>query len=90
MTFAGVTLSGISVSNVIFLDNPWDETNDDDRRLMTHELVHVLQYRRFVTESAFACAYGIGYAQAGFDYRANPLEDEAFDFVTANNAAIIA
>ena len=88
MTFAGVTIAGVSVSNVIYLDATWDETNDEDRKLMAHELVHVLQYRRFITESGFACAYGIGFAQAGFDYRANPMEDEAYDFVDLNSAAI--
>jgi hypothetical protein len=90
MTFAGVTLAGVNVTNVIFIDTPWDETNTDDRELMTHELVHVMQYRRFLTESGFACAYGIGFAQAGFDYRENPLEDEAYDFVDAHTADIAA
>lgn len=52
------------------------------------ELVHVLQYRRFVLEPAFACAYGVGYAEAGFDYASNPLEREAYDFVSANSSVI--
>jgi hypothetical protein len=90
MTFDGVTLAGVSVSNVIFVRDPWDETDVEDRKLMTHELVHVMQYRRFITESGFACAYGIGFAQSGFDYRTNPMEAEAYDFVDANTAAISA
>lgn len=89
MTFAGVTIVGLTLNTVIYLDRTWNETNDDDRKLMAHELVHVLQYRRFLTEPAFACAYGIGFAQGGFKYRSNPLEAEAYDFVAANSAAIV-
>jgi hypothetical protein len=55
---------------------------------MAHELVHTTQYRRFINESGFACAYGIGYAQGGFDYASNPMELEADTFVTANAADI--
>lgn len=55
---------------------------------MAHELVHVMQYRRLITEPAFACAYGIGYADAGFDYATNPFEKAAYDFVTANAGTI--
>jgi hypothetical protein len=29
-------------------------------------------------EAVFACAYGVGYADAGFSYEENPLEAEAF------------
>jgi hypothetical protein len=90
MTFAGVTLAGLPVSNAIFVRDPWDETDATDRELMAHELVHVLQYRRFITESGFACAYGIGYAKSGFDYRTNPLEAEAYSFVAANTGPITA
>jgi hypothetical protein len=90
MTFAGVTLAGINLSYVIFLSEPWDENDPEDRKLMAHELVHVLQYRKLVTETAFACAYGAGYAKAGFDYAANPFEASAYQFVDANSVAISA
>ncbi len=88
MTFAGLTIAGVTVNTMIFMRDAFDETDNASRELMAHELVHATQYRRFLTEPAFACAYGIGYAQAGFDYASNPLEAEAFSFVTANAAAI--
>lgn len=74
--------------HAIYLKPRFDFSDPDFKQLLVHELVHVLQYRRFGGELGFACAYGIGYAKAGFDYRANPLEDEAYDFVTANEAII--
>ena len=88
MTFAGVTIAGVTLNNVIFVGPAFDQAAADSRQLLCHELVHVLQYRRFVTEPAFACAYGIGYANAGFDYRSNPMEAEAYDFVDAHAPAI--
>ncbi|GEM_PF-4552893 len=90
MTFAGVTIAGVTVNNVIYLRDRWDVDDDSDRSLMAHELVHVTQYRKLKTEVAFACAYGIGYAEAGFDYAKNVFEAEAYDFEAANRAAIIA
>jgi hypothetical protein len=45
---------------------------------MVHEVTHVDQYRRFHFEDAFACAYGVGFVQSGFDYATNPIEAEAF------------
>ncbi len=70
------------------LTRPWDETDNADRELMAHELVHVLRYRRLVTHPAFGCAYGIGFEESGFDYWAHPMENAARDFVTANAALI--
>lgn len=89
MTFAHAVFAGITVNNIIFIASPWDQTVPDDRTLMAHELFHVMQYRRLITEPAFACAYGIGYAEAGFDYRKNPFEDSAYKFVTDNEASIL-
>lgn len=88
MCFGTTSVMGVTIGGLIFLDDPWDSTVNDDRELMAHELVHTTQYRRFINESGFACAYGIGFAQGGFNYAANPLEAEAFDFVTANAASI--
>ncbi|MEA2024517.1 MAG: DUF4157 domain-containing protein [Actinomycetota bacterium] len=90
MTMSGVTLAGVTLSHLIFLTDPWNESNGEDRKLMAHELVHVLQYRRLVTDPAFGCAYGIGYENAGFDYFSHPMETAAYDFVSANAAAIAA
>ena len=52
--------------------------------LMLHELVHVDQVRRRGdSDSNFACDYGKGYLAAG-NYRNNPMEVEAYNFVTNN------
>lgn len=88
MCFGTTSVMGVTIGGLIFLDDPWDSTSNADRELMAHELVHTTQYRRFINETGFACAYGIGFAQAGFDYASNPLEAEAYDFVDANAASI--
>jgi hypothetical protein len=60
------------------------EETDDGLKVLMHELVHVDQVRKMGnSEDAFACAYGAGFLEAG-DYRHNPLEIEAFDFVDAH------
>jgi hypothetical protein len=78
MTFSHVELVGVNFAYMIYVDDVIDETQETDRALMIHELVHVDQYRKFRFEDAFACAYGIGFASAGFSYKDNPLEAEAF------------
>ena len=88
MTFGLAQTPVGDVGNVIFLKPKFDFSKPDFKRLLVHELVHVLQYRRFGGELGFACAYGIGYAKAGFDYKKNPFEDEAYDFVTANESVV--
>jgi hypothetical protein len=88
MCFGMAVMGGVTVGGLIFVDAPWDPTVESDRELMAHELVHTTQQRRFINETGFACAYGIGFAQAGFDYRTNPLEEQAYSWVTANAASI--
>jgi hypothetical protein len=78
MTFSEVEIAGVNFAYMIYVDDSIDETSKHDRGLMIHELVHVGQYHRLRFEDAFACAYGIGFAAAGFSYRDNPLEAEAF------------
>lgn len=78
MTFSHVELAGVNFAYMIYVDDTIDDSDETDRALMIHELVHVDQYRKFRFEDAFACAYGIGFASAGFSYRDNPLEAEAF------------
>ena len=78
MTFSHVELAGVNFAYMIYVDDVIDDTQKTDRALMIHELVHVDQYRKFRFEDAFACAYGIGFASAGFSYKDNPLEAEAF------------
>jgi len=78
MTFSHVELAGVNLAYMIYVDDVIDDTVEEDRALMIHELVHVDQYRKFRFEDAFACAYGVGFAGAGFSYEDNPLEAEAF------------
>jgi vacuolar-type H+-ATPase subunit H len=78
MTFMNPEVAGINLGYMIYIDGAFDETVEKDRGLMVHELVHVEQYRKFRFEDAFACAYGVGYADAGFSYEENPIEAEAF------------
>jgi hypothetical protein len=78
MTFSEVEIAGVNFAYMIYVRDTIDDTVKDDRGLMIHELTHVDQYRRFRFEDAFACAYGIGFATAGFSYQNNPLEAEAF------------
>jgi hypothetical protein len=78
MTFSQVEIAGVNFAYMIYVDNVIDDQLLEDRGLMIHELVHVDQYRKFGFEDAFACAYGIGFASAGFSYKDNPLEAEAF------------
>jgi hypothetical protein len=52
--------------------------------VLMHELVHVDQLRkRNNDEAAFACDYGKGFLQGG-SYLKNPMEKEAYDFVSAH------
>jgi hypothetical protein len=88
MCFGTTSALGVTIGGLIFVDDAWDASDNEDRELMAHELVHTTQYRRFINESGFACAYGIGYAQGGFEYLTNPMEVEARAFVTANAASI--
>ena len=78
MTFSHVEIAGVNFAYMIYVDDVIDDNVLSDRALMIHELVHVDQYRKFGFEDAFACAYGVGFAGAGFSYRDNPLEAEAF------------
>ncbi len=88
MCFGTTSIAGVTIGGLIYVDAAWDASVEQDRQLMAHELVHTTQYRRFINESGFACAYGMGYAQAGFDYASNPMEVEAYAFVDANAASI--
>ena len=87
MTFSHVEIAGVNFAYMIYVDDVIDETDPIDRGLMIHELVHVDQYRKFGFEDAFACAYGVGFAGAGFSYENNPLEAEAFAVQAAYLAA---
>jgi hypothetical protein len=89
MTFAAA-LTPMGPGYVLYLKPRFNFELPDFKRLLCHELIHVRQYRRLGGEMAFACAYGIGYADAGFDYEKNPLEDEAYEFVKQREERIAA
>ena len=87
MTFSHVEIAGVNFAYMIYIDDAWREATKTEKGLMVHELVHCEQYRRFGPEDAFACAYGMGYADAGFSYEKNPLEVQAYDVQAAYVAA---
>lgn len=89
MTMSGATLAGVTLDHLIFVTSPWNPQDPEARKLMAHELIHVLQYRRLVTDPSFGCAYGVGFMEAGFDYAKNPMEDSAYRFVRQNETAIV-
>lgn len=61
-----------------------DNRTDSSLMLLMHELVHADQVRRLGGETVFACEYGMGFVNAGFNYENNPLEVEANAFEDAN------
>jgi ElaB/YqjD/DUF883 family membrane-anchored ribosome-binding protein len=87
MTFMNLEIAGVNLGYMVYIDDKFDDTIKKDRGLMVHELTHVDQYRKFKFEDAFACAYGVGFANAGFSYEKNPLEAEAFKVQAAYMAA---
>ncbi len=61
------------------------QSTNENLNVIMHELVHVDQVRRRNnSEIKFAGDYGQGYLSAG-NYRHNPLEEEAFDFVSLHH-----
>jgi hypothetical protein len=87
-TFVGVTYKGIRLSSVIYV------TKLDLRQYgyvsnVAHECEHVRQMTRFVSEEAFACAYGAGWSIGG-GYRQNPFESAAFQLECRQRDRILA
>jgi hypothetical protein len=81
-------VDGMTFGYTIFFKGSNIQKTQDGLALLMHELVHVDQVRRRGdSELKFACDYGDGYLQAG-SYEANPLEKEAYDFVTANRSSL--
>jgi hypothetical protein len=84
------SIYAMTFGNTIFWRDELDEDDPGDLVRLIHELVHVDQVRRHGSESAFACAYGIGYVEGGgrlpgyidrpSAYHRNPLEAEAYTF----------
>jgi colicin import membrane protein len=80
ITMSGITVAGVPIDYMIYVRS-FVSKFPDSMRLLVHELVHVTQYQRLKFEPAFACAYGVGFADARFDYRKNAMEDQAYAFV---------
>lgn len=75
----------ITIGNLIYFKRNVIWSAQAHCSLLMHELVHVLQYQnRRSSKTAFACDYGTGYVNAGYDYEANPMEKEARDFVKSH------
>jgi hypothetical protein len=62
----------------IYFLHTFNENDPRFLRLLIHELAHTDQVRRLGREIYFACAYGRGHLQHG--YQDNPLEVEARQF----------
>jgi len=76
--------AGMTFGFTIYLRDKFDPSRAASVNVLAHELVHCNQVVRFGGESNFACEYGKGYAKAGFKYRENPLEDEAYTFADSH------
>jgi hypothetical protein len=71
----------ITFGNTIYYNGNSLQDSVGSLNILMHELVHSDQVRmRNYSEIKFAADYGKGYLSAG-NYRNNPLEEEAFDFV---------
>ena len=88
-TFVDVTLYGVRLSSVIYVKDKLDLHEYWKVSNVTHELEHVRQMTRFVSEMAFACAYGAGWGvRAG--YTQNPFERAAFELECRQKSRIMA
>lgn len=81
------SVGGMTFGYTIFFKGSDLQKSRAGLRLLMHELVHVDQVRRKGGEVAFACGYGKGYLKAG-NYRDNPMEVEAYDFVTKHGGSL--
>ncbi len=63
----------------VYLRDPFDETNASQIELLAHELVHSRQYQaRGASYARFGRDYFLGWYDAGFSYRQNRMEKEAY------------
>jgi hypothetical protein len=76
----------MTLGRTIFVRGDLDECSAEDMLLLTHELVHVDQFRR-LGELKFACAYGGGFLRT-FSHDNIPLEREATAFQHAHNTRL--
>jgi len=80
--------TAITFGYTIYFTGRGMQTSNGNLNILIHELVHTDQVRsRGNCECRFAADYGKGFLTAGH-YRHNPLEKEAFDFVSAHRLPI--
>ena len=76
----------MTLGRTIFVRGDLDECSAEDMLLLTHELVHVDQFRR-LGELKFACAYGAGFLRT-FSRDNIPLEREATAYQHAHETRL--
>ncbi|HEY9517701.1 MAG TPA: hypothetical protein VIQ98_00485 [Gemmatimonadales bacterium] len=69
--------TGITYGDTILIDPGAPRSGHPWRRLLFHELVHVVQYEVLGLDG-FVNRYLRGWAAAGYQYRANALEEDAY------------
>lgn len=69
---------GITFGDTVLLSERYLRSGESRLSLLFHEMVHVVQYRLIGMEG-FLRAYVTGWAENGFEYRAIPLERQAYD-----------
>lgn len=74
--------AGMTFGYTIYFKKSGVQKSKAGLALLMHELVHVDQVRRRGnSQRRFACDYGKGFLKGG-SYRKNPMEVEAYDFVS--------
>lgn len=71
-------MGGITFEDTILLSERYLEEHELSPGLLFHELVHVVQYRRLGV-AEFVTRYVRGWAENGYEYRAIPLEQDAYE-----------
>ena len=69
---------GITFGDTVLLSQRYLQSEASRLSLLFHEMVHVVQYRLLGMEG-FLRFYVTGWAENGFEYRAIPLERDAYD-----------
>lgn len=71
-------MSGITFGDTVLLSDRHVEAQDPPLSLLFHEMVHVVQYE-LLGVGEFILRYVTGWAENGLQYRAIPLERDAYD-----------
>jgi hypothetical protein len=82
-------MQGITYSDTILISQVQPVPLGEWSSLLFHESVHAVQYQVLGVDP-FLKEYIRGFAQAGFDYYANPLEHDAYDLAARFEASPMA